>query len=96
MGRNTKFEGLILVVLTLVLTGVFVLSTKMYDSIENESSDGALAAFADNVRGFVDENEAVAAFFGFEETAAVSEEDTISKEAAAYIERYNEQYEDTP
>ena len=67
----------------------------MYDYLEQGTSDGALAVFADNVRNFIDNNEAVAVFLGTEETEAPEETDSvaIAEEAALYIERYNSIYE---
>lgn len=96
MGKNTKFETLALVVLSLMLVSVFVLSINMYDDIAtNTEEGGALAVFAGVVRDFLDENDAVAAFFGFEENEVESIESIdVAKEAAAYIERYNGIYAD--
>lgn len=94
MGKNMRFESGVLIVLTLMLVSVFVLSVHMYDYLAVDAEDGALAVLADNVRGFIDENEAVAAFLGIDE----DEEDSktqidVDEAAAAYIERYNGIYE---
>lgn len=95
MGKNTKFETLALIVLSLMLVSVFVLSINMYDDIATNTEEGALAVFAGAVRDFLDENDAVAAFFGFEENEVEAIESIdVAKEAAAYIERYNGIYAD--
>lgn len=93
--QTTKFETLALVVLTLMLVSVFVLSVNMYDDIATHTEEGALAVFAGTVRELLEENDAVAAFFGFEEEAVEDTESiNTAKEAAAYIERYNGIYAD--
>lgn len=57
-------EGMALCVLTVALFFVFALSVQMYDRLETEAADGVLAAAANAARGFLNENDAVAAFFG--------------------------------
>lgn len=99
MGNQIGREGAALIVLTLALCAVFALSVRMYDILETETADGALAAAADAARGFLNENESVAAFLGLSEieTAdkAVDEafdEDAARAAAADYIARYNKIY----
>lgn len=103
-------EGMALCVLTVALLCVFALSVQMYDRLETEAADGVLAAAANAARGFLNENDAVAAFFGMAEDAdaapgataagaVVNEENAADKaqlraEAAAYILRYNQIYAD--
>ena len=103
-------EGLALCVLTVALLCVFALSVQMYDRLETEAADGVLAAAANAARGFLNENDAVAAFFGMAEDAdaapgataagaVVNAENAADKaqlraEAAAYILRYNQIYAD--
>ena len=86
MGRNSKYERAVLVILTLMLVSVFVISINMYDDIES-SVDGSFI-----------ENEAVAAFLGIEETKETVTEEThnVSAAAAEYIERYNGKHENDP
>lgn len=96
MQGNNRFEGIALVVLTVVLVSVFILSVNMYDSIENNTNSGMIAAFADDVRSLVDSNKAVAAFLGIEDCESQSEdgeEFDVEAAALAYIERYNGIYE---
>ena len=65
----------------------------MYDTLEAETADGALAAAADAARGFLSENEAVAAFLGFSADAdAQVDEAAVRAAAADYIARYNKIY----
>ena len=92
--ESTRFERRILITLSVMLVGVFIMSVHMYDSIENETNDGALAVFAEAARDFVYENDTVAVFLGVEETASADDEDTEAK-ALAYIERYNRVYGDS-
>ncbi len=103
-------EGMALCVLTVALLLVFALSVQMYDRLETEAADGVLAAAANAARGFLNENDAVAAFFGMAEDAdaapgatatgaVVNAENAADKaqlraEAAAYILRYNQIYAD--
>ncbi len=94
MSKNTRFEGAVLIVLTLMLVSVFVMSVNMYGGLQENAEYGALAVFSEKVCEFIDENEAVAAFFGFEEHETVEEDVDLVDEAAAYIERYNKLYED--
>ncbi len=101
MEKHLRFEAAALMALTLMLVMVFGLSVWMYDDLAGETADGALAVFAANVREFMDENDAVAAFFGFTEDvpAAVDpapDMEAVAAEAAAYIERYNRLYTDLP
>jgi len=91
--KSTKFESLALIVLTLMLVSVFVLSVNMYEDIAANTEEGKLAVVASAVRNYLDESDAVAAFFGFEEIET-EESLNIADEAAAYIERYNRIYED--
>lgn len=96
MNQSTKFERGALVTLSIMLVGVFLLSVHMYDTISQGTADGVLAVFAENAREFVYENDTVAAFLGIEENADTVSEDEIidtAAEAAAYIERYNQIYE---
>ncbi len=98
MERHVRFEGAALLALSLMLVTVFVLSVWMYDDLAGETEDGALAAVAANVREFIDENEAVSAFLGLEESAAettaevYTDVNEVASSAAAYIERYNRMY----
>ena len=92
MEKNTKFESFALIVLTIMLVSVFVLSVNMYEDIAANTEEGALSVFAGAVREYLDEGGAVAAFFGFEETAAATESVDTAALADAYIERYNEIY----
>lgn len=103
LGGRIGREGAALIVLTLALCAVFALSVRMYDTLEAEAADGALAAAADAARGFLSENEAVAAFLGLSaETAdagdvgedALPDEGAIQAAAADYIARYNKIYAD--
>ena len=87
-----SFEGYVLCVLSVMLVCVFAFSVYMYDEIAMMSEKDSLSKAAFAVRNFIDENEAVAAFLGIDtESEEVAEMD-ISKEVAAYIERYNEIY----
>ena len=101
LGNRIGREGAALIVLTLALCAVFALSVRMYDTLEAETADGALAAAADAARGFLSENEAVAAFLGFSADAENAEnthvdtaldEATVRAAAADYIARYNKIY----
>ena len=106
MGNRIGREGAALIVLTLALCAVFALSVRMYDTLEAETADGALAAAADAARGFLSENEAVAAFLGFSADAEVADaadddnanadtavdEAAVRAAAADYIARYNKIY----
>ncbi len=94
MEKNTRFEALSLIVLTLMLVSVFVLSVNMYDDIATNTEEGALAVFAGAVREYLDEGGAVAAFFGFEEAAVTTESIDTEAQADEYIERYNNIYAD--
>ena len=96
-------EGMALCILTAALCAVFALSVQMYDRLESETADGTLAAAASAARHFLGENEAVAAFFGMNDTATVTADaaavtaDTqdnaqIRAAAAEYIQRYNRIY----
>ncbi len=87
--QSTKFEMMALVVLSLMLVSVFVLSISMYEDIAANTEDGALATFAESVRNFFDENEAVAAFLGIDEHKNFADDNNTAAKAAAYIERYN-------
>ena len=91
--RGSSFERGALVVLSLMLLCVFSASVYMYDEVSEQADDGVLAAFAQNAREFVYENEAVAAFLGISEPESAEEGLDIAAEAAAYIERYNRIYE---
>ncbi|MBQ8836911.1 MAG: hypothetical protein IJ002_05335 [Clostridia bacterium] len=98
MNQGTKFERGALVTLSVMLVCVFLLSVHMYDAISQGTAEGVLATFADGARNFVYENEAVAAFLGIEQptvTVYQNENVDIAAEAAAYITRYNEIYENT-
>lgn len=105
LGNRIGREGAALIVLTLALCAVFALSVRMYDTLEAETADGALAAAADAARGFLSENEAVAAFLGFSADAEVTDtedadadvdtavdEAAVRAAAADYIARYNKIY----
>ena len=100
LGNLIGREGAALIVLTLALCAVFALSVQMYDTLEAETADGALAAAADAARGFLSENEAVAAFLGFSADAdaidadadAQVDEAAVRAAAADYIARYNKIY----
>ena len=83
--------------LSVMLVSVFLLSTYMYDTISQGTAEGVLAVFAKNAREFVYENEAVSAFLGIDNVESEEDRTTIgvASEAAAYIERYNELYQDT-
>lgn len=91
MNKHSSFEGIILTVLSLMLVCVFVLSVWMYDELAKTSDEGMLASVAASVRGFIDENEAVAVFLGISGEENEDSKD-IAAEAAAYIARYNEIY----
>lgn len=94
MGKNMRFESGVLAVLSLMLVGVFALSVHMYDYLAADAEDGTLAVLANNVREFMDENEAVAAFLGVNGDWQPDATDIdVNAEAAAYIERYNSIYE---
>ena len=77
LGNRIGREGAALIVLTLALCAVFALSVQMYDTLEAETADGALAAAADAARGFLSENEAVAAFLGFSADKLVFRPDAV-------------------
>ncbi len=103
LGGRIGREGAALIALTLALCAVFALSVRMYDTLEAETADGALAAAADAARGFLSENEAVAAFLGLSaetecaedaDADALSDERAIQAAAADYIARYNKIYAD--
>lgn len=102
MDKHMRFEGAALITLSLMLVTVFVLSVWMYDDLAGETEEGALAVFAENVREFMDENEAVSAFLGLGENVAEADADAtagdevVAAEAASYIERYNRIYSDLP
>lgn len=96
-------EGMALCILTAALCAVFALSVQMYDRLESETADGTLTAAASAARHFLGENEAVAAFFGMTDAAAVTADATedatagiadaqIRAAAAEYIQRYNQIY----
>lgn len=91
MNKNGYFEGIILTALSLMLVCVFGFSVWMYDELCEMPENGMLASVAASVRGFIDENEAVAVFLGINEEESDAEND-IAAEAAAYIARYNEIY----
>lgn len=84
-----------MIVLSFVLTTVFLLSVRMYDGIAAGTADGVLAAFAEDMRARIDENDAVSAFLGLSEpdraetVSTRTGEDDAAKEAAEYIARYN-------
>lgn len=93
--ESTRFERRILITLSVMLVGVFIMSINMYDTVEEGTSNGTLAVFAEAARDFVYENDAVAAFLGIEEE--MPEEDlslNVEAEALAYVERYNRVYGD--
>lgn len=94
MEKHIHSESMILVVLSLLLVSVFGLSVFLYDDLAVSAERGALAVFAEDVRVFLDENEAIAVFLGIEETENSS--DAVHTAAAAYIERYNGIYADLP
>ena len=97
-------EGMALCILTAALCAVFALSVQMYDRLESETADGALAAAASAARHFLGENDAVAAFLGMPDRADSEQTDTadlpnaaqedarVQAEADAYILRYNRIY----
>lgn len=97
MEKHMRLEGAALIALSLMLVSVFALSVWMYDDLAASAEDGALAVFASDVRGFIDENEAVAAFLGLDDT--VRTEDVavdpavVAAAADEYIARYNRIYE---
>lgn len=91
MEKQETKEGAILAALSVMLVCVFVLSVWMYDDLAASAENGALSAFAGNVRDFLEENEAVAVFMEKEEEA-----ETVSAAAEAYIARYNAVYTDLP
>ena len=93
MKNHEYFEGAMLSVLSLLLVGVFAVSVWMYDDIEKNAEEGVLAVFAEEVRDFIDKNEAVSTFFGFDGTETVENSTDTEKKAAAYITRYNGIYE---
>ena len=93
MNKHNSFEGIILTVLSFMLVFVFVFSVWMYDEISESSEEGILASVAASVRGFIDENEAVAVFLGISGEENEDGDGDITAEAAAYIARYNEIYE---
>lgn len=97
MEQHTRGEGRILLVLSVMLVSVFALSVLVYDDLAASADHGVLAVFAEDVRDFLQENEAVAVFFGIEEPLA-EEPDTASVDTAAeaYILRYNAIYADLP
>lgn len=92
--KNIRFESRVLLVLMAMLVSVYIASVYMYDSIESDTAEGMLASVADGTRRFVDENEAVSVFLGFEKTVdsedTAEEEGNVAAAASAYIERYNE------
>ena len=92
--KNIRFESRVLLVLMAMLVSVYFASVYMYDSIESDTASGMLASVADGTRRFVDENEAVSVFLGFDKPSdtydALNEEEDVAASAAAYIERYNE------
>ena len=98
MKESARAERRILITLSVMLIGVFLLSIHMYDRIEEGTDSGVLAVFAENAREFVYGNEAVAAFLGIEEESPekTAEETTHSADDAAmeYIQRYNLAYAD--
>ncbi len=98
MEKHTHCESMILVVLSILLVSVFGLSVVLYDDLAASAESGALAVFAEDVRVFLDENEAIAVFLGVEETTAVTENapDAVDTAAEAYIVRYNGIYADLP
>ena len=95
MDRHVGKEGAAVIVLSLMLTAVFVLSVWMYDGIESELSDGTLSGAAEAVRTFMNENEAIAAFLGIEPEVLEEADLTVAARAAVdaaadeYIARYN-------
>ena len=94
MKNGTRFEAAALLTLSVMLVSVFLLSINMYDTISEGTNDGVLAVFAEGTRNFVYENDAVATFLGIEkEDTEVDAGVDIALEAAAYIERYNNAYE---
>ena len=103
MRERGGHEGAALIALTLALCAVFAISVRMYDKLEAEAADGALAAAANAARGFLSENEAVAAFLGFPadteshgqtDAEATPDESAVRAAAADYIARYNKIYAD--
>lgn len=94
MEKQGANEGMLLTVLSLMLVSVFALSVWMYDDLAASAENGALAVFAEDVRDFLDKNEAVAVFFG--EVNAAEETESVSAAAEAYITRYNNIYADLP
>ena len=85
-----KREGTILSVLSVMLVCAFLLSVWMYDDLAQSAQTGALAVFSVNVRNFIDENEAVAAFLG--NVAEETDGADIATAASEYIARYNAIY----
>lgn len=94
-----------LCILTVALCAVFALSVQMYDRLENETADGALAVVAAAAQRFLGENEAVAVFFGMREAdigeegadymtdvSILPEDARLREKANAYILRYNQIY----
>lgn len=101
MEKSTRFEGAVLLVLSLVLVTVFAVSVWTYDDLAGETEQGTLSVFAAEIRQFMDENEAVAAFLGLHEAEEqaindASDSAAIAAEAEAYIARYNGIYADLP
>lgn len=97
-------EGMALCVLTVALCAVFALSVQMYDRLETETAEGALAVAAAAAERFLGENEAVAVFLGMREAeadeacadrvtdTALPEDARLRESANAYILRYNRIY----
>ena len=92
---STRFEKRVLIMLSVMLVGVFLMSLHMYDSMENGTNEGVLATFAQAARNLVYENDSVAAFLGIEENEVLTSPAPDTREQAlAYIERYNRAYGD--
>ena len=93
--RGSSFERGALVVLSVMLVMVFAASVYMYDTVAEETAGGILSVFAENAREFVCENDSVAAFLGISQVEEYIDYEGIDvyAEAEAYIERYNEIYE---
>ena len=89
MEKRAGKEGAVLVFLSCMLVCVFLLSVWMYDGLAASAEEGALAVLASHVRTFIDENAAVAVFFGLEEESETADICVAAKE---YIERYNSIY----
>ena len=99
MEKQFRFEGAVLLTLSLLLVTVFMLSVSMYDDLEGATGEGTIAVFAGEVREFLNSNAAVSVFLGLhaegeEVSAEPSDPERTKAEAAAYIARYNRLYTD--